>query len=67
MIMWRKHRKILQYHVNYIHNEIVNPFRVGILQYYERIGEMHDLAKNIPLPSMTGQDYDEANWVVRDK
>ena len=34
--MWRKHRSAIQYHVKYIHNDILNPFRVNIIQYKER-------------------------------
>ena len=29
--MWRKHRSAFQDHVKYMHNDIVKPFRVGIL------------------------------------
>ena len=39
--IWKKHWSIFQDHVKYIHNDIVKPFRVGILQYPERICEMH--------------------------
>ena len=42
-IMWKKHRSIFQYHVKYIHNDIVKNFRSGILQYAKRVREMHDL------------------------
>ena len=31
--MWRKHRITFQDHVKYICNDIVKPFRVGVLQY----------------------------------
>ena len=37
----KKYQSIFQDHVKYIHNDIVKPFRVGILQYPERICEMH--------------------------
>ena len=33
IIMWRKHSSTFQNHLKYIHNDIVNPFRVVILQY----------------------------------
>ena len=29
--MWKKHQSVFQDHVKYIHNDIVKPFRVGIL------------------------------------
>ena len=34
--MWRKHQLLFQYHVKYIHNNIVNFFRVRIIQYAVR-------------------------------
>ena len=43
--MWRKHRRTFQYHIKYIHNEIVKHFRVSILHYAERVREMQKLAK----------------------
>ena len=46
----RKHRSTFQDHIKYIHNNIVNPFRVGILQYSELIREMQDLFKYLPPP-----------------
>ena len=42
-----------------MHNDIVNPFRVGILQYYKRAWNMHDLAKFMRPPSKKGGDYDQ--------
>ena len=32
-IMFKKHRSTFQGHVKYTNNEIVKPFRVGIIQY----------------------------------
>ena len=43
--MWSKHRINYQDHINYIHNEIVKPFRVGNLQYSKQVRDMHDLDK----------------------
>ena len=63
--MWRKHRYIFQNHINYIHNDTVKPFRVGIPQYTERVREMHDLVKYIHLPSKKGDMYDEVDWTIR--
>ena len=65
--MWRKHRSNFQDHVKYIHNEILKPFIVGIIQYADHIHEMHDIGKYLPPSSMKGQEYDEAYWAVRDK
>ena len=65
--MKRNHLIVFQYHVKYIHNDIVKPFRVGIIRYVERIKEMHNLAKYLPPPSMKGGSYDSANWDVRGK
>ena len=65
--MYRKHRLTFQDHIKYTHNYIVNPFRVGILQYAEHVCKMHSLAKYPPPPSTKGGDYDEADWAVHDK
>ena len=65
--MWRKHRSTSQDHVKYIHNEIVKPFGLGIIQYYERVRDMRDLANYPPPPSVNGKEYDEAYWAVRYK
>ena len=43
--MLKKYWSLFQDQVKYIHNDIVKPFRVLILQYVERICEMHDLAE----------------------
>ena len=63
--MWRKHWRIYQDHLKYIHNYIVKPFGVGILCYAERVWEMHDLAKHLPPPpSMKGDGYETYYWKV---
>ena len=53
--MGRKPRSVYQDHIKYIRNDIVKPFHVKILRYSERIGEMHDLAKYLPPPSIKGE------------
>ena len=65
--MWRKQRSNFQDHVKYIHNDTVNPFRVGIIQYTDHVRDMHYLSKYLPPTSMKGNDYDEADWAVCDK
>ena len=61
-----KHRSIFQYHVKQTHNDILKPFVLIILQYNQRVREMHDLDNYLPLTLMKGQDYAEAYWSVRD-
>ena len=56
--MCRKHRSIFQYHNKYIHNEIVKPLRVIIIEYAERVGEMYDLTKYLPPPSTKGRYFE---------
>ena len=65
--MCRKHWGTFQDHVKYIHNDILNTFRVGILQYYERVCKMHDLAKYLPPPSVKGRKCDGEYFTVREK
>ena len=65
--MWRNHQSVFQDHLKYICNDIVNPFRVGILRYAKRIQDMHDLANNLPPPLMKGNGYEEYNWKFRNK
>ena len=45
----------------------MKPFRVFIINYNERVREIHNLEKYLPPPLMKGQDYNEADWEVRDK
>ena len=66
-IMWGKHQSIFQYHFSYIHNEILKPFGISILQYAQRILEMHYLAKYIHPPLMKGCEYNKAYWSIYDK
>ena len=63
-IMWMKHRSVFQYHAKYIYNEVLKPYRVGILQYSKRICGMHDLSQIIPPPSKKWNEYDQAYWNV---
>ena len=51
--------------MKYVCNDIVKPFKVKILRYAERVCEMHDLAKYLPLPSMKVESELVANWSVR--
>ena len=66
-IMCIKKRSTLQDHVNYIHNDIFKPFRVFILQYSKGFREINNLFKYLPPSPMKGEEYDEADWSVRDK
>ena len=50
--MWRKHRSLYQDHLKYVCNNILKPFRVGIICYLERVMKMHDLETYLPPPSM---------------
>ena len=45
----------------------MKPFKVGIIKYNERVREIHNLEKYLPPPLMKGQEYNEADWEVRDK
>ena len=64
-VMWRKRRSAFQYHMKYIHTYTLKNFRVSILQYVERIREMHELGKYLPPPPKKGDMYSEANWRFR--
>ena len=46
--MCRKHHSVFQDHYKYMHNGIMKPFRVGILQYTKHVRNIHDLAKFLP-------------------
>ena len=65
--MWSKHWSIFQDHMKYIHNKIVKPFRVEIIQYADSFCDMYKLYKYQPPPSKKGDDYDKVDWTVRDK
>ena len=36
-LMWKKHQYDFQYHMKYIHNNLVKPFSLILLQYYNHI------------------------------
>ena len=65
--MWRKQYSVYQYHLKYIHNDIVNTFRVIIIRYADRVREMHDLSKYLPPLSIQGMSYEADNWKFRDQ
>ena len=65
--MWKKHRIVFQDHVKYIHNGIVKPFRVGIIQYVKRVHDIHNLSKYLPPPSMKGDILESDSWDILDK
>ena len=50
--------------MEYVRNDIVKPFKVNILRYFERVREMHDLANYLPPPSMKGESVMADNWNV---
>ena len=58
MIIWRKNISVLQNHGMYVYNDIVKPFRVGIIHYAERVHDIHDLAMFLHPPSKKGDKYD---------
>ena len=65
--MWKKHWSVLQYHVKQNHNDIVKPFRVGILHQSERIREMHDLEMKLPAALTKGVGIKKSSWDVQNK
>ena len=60
--MWRMHWSVYQDHMEYIHNDIVNPFKVKIPRYNEPLREIYVLAKYLHPPSMKDKSAEEANW-----
>ena len=65
--MWRKHQSVFQDPLKYTRNDIVKPFRVGILHYTERVEDMQDLAKHLPPHLVKGDIFEADNWRVRNK
>ena len=53
--------------MKYVRNDIVKPFRVKILRYVERVREMHELAKYLPLPLMKEEITMTANWLFHNE
>ena len=62
--MWRKHRSVYQYHINYVRNDIVKLFKVKILRYTECAREIHDLAKYLPPYLIKGVSAEADNLAV---
>ena len=65
--MCRKHHSVFRYHYKYMHNGIMKPFRVGILQYTKHVRNIHDLAKFLPKILKKGDEYDQAYYTIHDK
>ena len=65
--MWKRHRRIYQDHIKYIHNDISKPFRVSILQYDERGCKMHEQVKYFPPRLIKGGGFKSAYWDVRNR
>ena len=60
--MCKRHSSIYQCYVKYTHNDIMKPFRVGILRYSEHVCEMHDLTK-ILAPNFNERSRVWVSWV----
>ena len=65
--MCKNHQCVFQDHVKYIHNDILKPFRVVILQCAKRVREMHDLEKYLHTSLVKGEIFDSTSWDVQDK
>ena len=65
--MWRKHRSLFQHQLKYICNDILKPFRVGILRYAERVQEMHELEIYLHPHLMKADIFDSASWGIQNK
>ena len=65
--MWRKNRSVYQYHMKYICNDTVKPFKVKFPRYAERVRYTHDLAKHLPPPSTKGESAEADNWTFRNQ
>ena len=66
-IMWRKHLILFQEHVKYIHNDILELFRVVILQYAEHTCKIHDQGNYLPPHLMKFGENNQLDWNVRYK
>ena len=53
--------------MNYIHNDILKPFKVKIIRYAEHVRDMHDLAKYLLRPLVKGRSAEEDNWTFRNQ
>ena len=47
-----------------MHNDIVKPYRLGIIQYTERALVIHYLYKCLTSPLQKGDEYDMAYWTI---
>ena len=50
-----------------MHNVILKPFMVGIIQYVKRVHEMHYISMYPPPNFMKGDKYDQSYCAIRDK
>ena len=63
----RKHRSVFQEHIKYIHDNILNPFRLSILQYSERVRQMYDIDKVLPPHPKKRGELDQKYQSVHNK
>ena len=63
--MWWKHRYAFQDNVKYIHNDILEPNSLIIINYAKHVRDINDLYKYLPLPSKKEEMFDQANCKVR--
>ena len=63
----RKHRSVYQYHMKYIHNDILKPSKVKTLRHVNRVREMCDLAKYLPPYLMKGESARVDNLTIRNQ
>ena len=65
--VWRKHLSVDQYHMQYVRNNIVTPFKVKILCYTARVCEMNDLENYLPPLLMQIESAMAYNWKISNK
>ena len=54
--MWKKHPNVFYEHIYYVGNKIHKPFKMGILDYSERVPKMSEMYKILPFSSRKNEE-----------
>ena len=64
--MWENRHSVFGNHLRYIHNEIIKPYNVMIVEYYECMYEILDIFQYIYSPNSKSKEHHQARYKAQD-
>ena len=55
--MWKNYRIVFDDHIIYVKNDTQNTYKMGIINYAERVRDFFELAKYLPPPIRNNEEY----------